>query len=153
MLINSKLQTDRKNTRTVADRRRCPTPIISRYTFAGGRRKTVRREQDKKVHVYVDLYSARLLIIVISLLILSCLDAYLTLELIEKGSVIEANPIMAYVLNYGVTPFTVIKFGITAFCLTVLCLFKNVRITRVCLPCAIKIYIAVVAYELYLYTL
>ncbi len=137
--------------RDSVDRRRVPTPIISRFTFYGGQRKAARRDGDKSGHVYVDLYSTRLLIAVMSLLILSCLDAFLTLELIAKGSVVEANPVMAYVMNYGTTPFTVIKFTITAFSLIVLCLFKNVKITRVCLPCAIKMYMVVVAYELYLF--
>jgi hypothetical protein len=140
-----------KSTRALPDRRKDPTPIISRFTFIGGRRKTVRRDTDKKEHIYVDLYSTRLLIAVVFLLILSCLDAFLTLQLIKKGSAVEANPLMAYVLNYGTTPFTVIKFSITAFSLTILCLFKNVKITRLCLPFAIKMYVLVVIYELYLF--
>lgn len=140
-----------KDKRSFTDRRRCPTPIISRYTFYGGRRKTVRRDEDKSINIYVDLYSTRLLIAVMFLLILSCLDAFLTLELIDKGRVIEANPLMAFFLEYGTTPFTVIKFVITAFCLVILCLFKNVRITRLCLPFALKMYLLVVIYELYLF--
>jgi len=139
--------------RDFIDRRKCPTPIISRFTFYGGKRKVVRRVIDKKTHIYVDLYSTRLLVAVLSLLILSCIDAFLTLELIYKGNVIEANPLMAYVLHYGTTPFTIIKFAITAFSLTILCVFKNVKITRVCLPLALKAYCIVVAYEMYLYML
>lgn len=138
--------------RIIKDRRKCPTSIISRYTFYGGKRKTVRRDRDKKGHIYVDLYSTRLLIAVLSLLLLSCLDAYLTLELIGKGQVVEVNPIMAFFLQYGPAPFNLIKFIITACCLTVLCLFKNVRITRICLPIAIKIYLMIVGYEFYLFT-
>jgi hypothetical protein len=137
--------------RVFQDRRRCPTPIISRFTFYGGRRKTVRRAEDKKDHIYVDLYSTRLLVAVLSLLVLSSLDAYLTLELIGKGHAVEANPLMAMLLDYGTTPFTAIKFTITAFALIILCLFKNVKITRVCLPCAIKMYVCVILYELYLF--
>lgn len=138
--------------RIANDRRKCPTPIISRHTFYGGKRKIVRRDRDKKMYIYVDLYSTRLLVAVVALLLLSSLDAYLTLELIGKGQVVEANPVMAFLLQYGPTPFNAIKFIITAGCLTVLCLFKNVRITRICLPLAIKIYLAIVVYELYLFT-
>ncbi|MBI5055872.1 MAG: hypothetical protein HZB61_04575 [Nitrospirae bacterium] len=136
--------------RDSSDRRRCPTPIISRYTFWGGKRKIIRRESDKKNYLFVDLYSTRLLIVILSLLCLSCLDAYLTLVLIEKGKVIEANPIMAHFLEYGFLPFSIIKFVVTALSLIVLCLFKNVNITRIGLPVAIKIYVIVVAYEFYL---
>lgn len=138
--------------RIANDRRRCPTPIISRYTFCRGKRKVVRRDGDRKEHIYVDLYSARLLVAVGLLLFLSCLDAYLTLELIGNGRVIEANPIMAFFLRYGPAQFNIIKFIITACCLIVLCLFKNVRVTRICLPVAIKIYLIIVGYEFYLFT-
>ena len=136
--------------RSGTDRRESPTPIMSRYTFLGGRRKVVRRENDKKGHIYVDLYSARLMAAVVSLLFLSCIDAFMTLELIGQGKVVEANPVMAYVMSFGTMSFTLVKFGITAFSLTVLCLFKNVKITRVCLPIAIKMYVLVVIYEFYL---
>lgn len=133
------------------DRRKCPTPIISKYTFYGGRRKCIRRENEKKVFIYVDLYSTRLLIAIMAILFLNFLDAYLTLELIRNGHAVEANPIMAFILEYGTTPFTVIKFVITAACLIILCLFKNVKVTRMCLPVAIKMYLLVVAYEFYLF--
>lgn len=139
--------------RVSTDRRNRPTPIMSRYTFYGGQRKVIRRGKESKKHIYVDLYSTRLLIAAISLLILSCLDAFLTLELIGNGSVVEANPLMAILLNHSETLFAITKFTITATALTVLVLFKNVKITRICLPCAIKMYILVIAYELYLFTI
>ena len=137
--------------RILKDRRRCPTPAISRYTFSGGRRKIIRRASDKQSNIFVDIFSTRLLMAVILLLILSCLDAFLTLALIEKGRVVEANPLMAFFLNSGVLHFSLIKFLITAVALIVLCLFKNVRITRIALPAVINIYLAVIIYEIYLY--
>lgn len=145
------ISSSKQKNRGFQDRRKCPTPMISRFTFYGGRRKTVRRTEDKKEHIYVDLYSTRLLVAVLSLLLLSSLDAFLTLALIDKGHAVEANPLMAMLLDYGTTPFAVIKFTITAFALIILCVFKNVKITRVCLPCAIKMYVCVVLYELYLF--
>ncbi len=142
---------DGKDERHFSDRRKCPTPIISRYTFHGGKRKTIRRENDKRRHLFVDLYSTRLLIGVMSLLFLSCLDAYLTLTLIEKGNVVEANPFLAFFLDYGTFPFTLVKIIVTAISLVILCLLKNVYIARICLPIAIKIYILVIIYEFYLF--
>lgn len=137
--------------RTISDRRRFPTPVVSRYTVFGGRRKTIRRLEDKKKHLFVDLYSTRLLVAVMVLLVLSCIDASLTLALIDKGKVVEANPLMAFFMDYGIVPFTIIKFAITAFALVILCLFKNVNITRIGLPVAVKIYLAIVGYEVYLF--
>jgi FtsH-binding integral membrane protein len=71
--------------------------------------------------------------------------------LIERGVAVEANPVMASLLNYGVMPFTIVKFVVTAAALIILCLFKNVRITRIGLPIAINIYVLVVIYECYIY--
>jgi hypothetical protein len=142
---------DETKSREYSDRRQTPTPVFSRYSLSGGRRRLVRRLEDKKKHLFVDLYSARLLIAIILLMCLSSLDAYLTLELIERGKVIEANPIMAYFLNIGIMPFTTIKFVVTATALIVLCVFKNVPVTRISLPVAIKIYMGVIAYECYLF--
>jgi hypothetical protein len=137
--------------RAVSDRRRGPTPIIGKYTLWGGRRKKARREGDKNSHIFVDLYSTRLFVAVLFLLSLSCLDAFLTLELINKGVVYEANPVMAFFLDQGVFQFSLIKFVITSLSLIIMCLLKNVKITRICLPVIIKIYLIVVFYELYLY--
>ncbi len=142
-----------RDNRICADRRGAPTPIFSRYTFWGGQRKTIRRGTDEKKHLFVDIYSARLLIAVLSLIFLSCFDGFLTLFLIEKGSVIEANPVMAYFMDYGALSFTLIKFSITALALTVMVIFKNLKITKYCLSLAISVYIAIIIYELYLYSL
>jgi len=139
--------------RGLSDRRHRPTPVISRFTFGSGRRKTVRRAAEKRSHLFVDLYSARLLVLVATIITLSCIDAYLTLILVEKGKVIEANPLMATLLSYGVFPFIFVKFIVTASALLVLCLFKNARITRISLPLALKIYLCVIVYEVYLYLL
>jgi hypothetical protein len=92
-------------------------------------------------------------VIVVAILILSCIDAALTLALIDRGIVREANPFMASVLDYGVLPFTLIKFGLTAFALIILCIFKNAKLARIGIPVAIELYIAVVLYESYLYFL
>ncbi len=139
------------NSRDRIDRRKVPTPIISRYTLYGGRRKIIRRNYEKGKHIFVDLYSTRLFIAVLALLLLSGFDAYMTLTLINQGSVYEANPFMAYFLDYGIIHFTVAKLIITISCICILCLFKNVRLTRIGLPVAIKIYILIVAYEFYIF--
>lgn len=136
-----------------ADRRHRPTPILSRYTLWGGRRKTVRRAHEKRSHLFVDLYSTRLLFLVVTIIVLSCIDGYLTLLLIEKGKVVEANPVMAALLSYGIFSFLFVKYIVTAVALCVLCLLKNARITRISLPLALKLYLCVIIYEIYLYFL
>jgi hypothetical protein len=51
-----------KDKRFHFDRRRRTTPLISRYTFTGGRRRTVRRITDRGRHLLVDFYSPRLMV-------------------------------------------------------------------------------------------
>ena len=137
---------------TYPERRNCPTPIFSMYTLFGGRRKTI-REKDRKKHIFVDLYSTRLLMAIIFLLCLSYLDAFFTLSLIERGIVKEINPIMAHLLGYGDMLFVLVKFIITALLITLLTICKNVKITRFSLPFAINTYIVVILYELCLFLL
>ncbi len=140
-----------KNSRNQSDRRETPTPIFSRFTLYGGQRKIIRRDLDRGKHLFVDLYSTRLFIAVLALLLLSGFDAYMTLTLIKRGGVYEANPFMAYFLEHGIVHFTVAKLFITIGSLCILCLFKNVWLTRIGLPVAIKIYVVIIAYEFYLY--
>ena len=146
-----KTTTSTKDSRNQSDRRSTPTPVISRYTLQGGQRKTVRRDYEKGKHLFVDLYSTRLFIAVLVLLLLSCFDAYMTLTLIDRGSVYEANPLMAYFLDYGIMHFTAAKLIMTITAICILCLFKNVRLTRIGLPLAINIYLLIVAYEFYIF--
>jgi len=146
-----KTTTITKDSRNHSDRRKTPTPIISKYTFRGGQRKIVRRDYEKGKHLFVDLYSTRLFVAVLVLLLLSCFDAYMTLTLIDQGSVYEANPIMAYFLDHGILHFTAAKLIITITSICILCLFKNVRLTRIGLPVAINLYVLIVAYEIYIF--
>jgi len=136
--------------RILSDRRKRPTPIISRYTFFGGRRKTVRRETDKRRYLFVDLYSPLLLTGILALLLFCYADTYLTLTLIRHGIAAEANPFMALHLENGILSFILNKFFITAISITIICLFKNVYIARIALPFSLIVYLSVVAYEFYL---
>lgn len=150
------------------DRRRTPTPAISKYTFIGGRRKTLRRKYDEGRYLFVDQYSTWLFAALMMLLVLNFLDAWLTIILIDKGKAIEVNPVMAFYLERGIVPFIITKFLLTAMFSTIFCLFhnyyvssfcltkrtyKNVYITRMSLPLVIKLYLLVVIYELYLFVI
>ena len=134
--------------RIIPDRRKRPTPFISRYSFIGGRRKTIRREEDKKKHVFVDLYSTRLFIIVIILSALSIIDSYFTLSLIKGNLAVEINPIMAFFLDQGSTPFVLTKYLFTTIPLFILCICKNRPATRVLVVLTVCLYLFVIMHEL-----
>ena len=134
--------------RSSGDRRRRPTPIISRYTFFRGRRKTVRRNADRTRHIFVDQYGPGLLVVFIAILLLSLIDATMTLHLIDEGIVEEANPVMAYFLRYGSLSFFLAKCALTMFAIAILCVLKNVRIVRhIVIPVTIVMYLAIIFYE------
>ena len=133
-----------------SDRRKCPTPMFSRYSFYGGQRKDIRRGEDRKRHRYVDIYSPGLFSILLSILIVSCVDAYLTLLMIEKKIVTEGNPVMAFYLGFGTLPFFAVKYSLTAIPVIILCILKNSSISKIGLLSAMVIYLVVVLYELHI---
>jgi len=144
-MLNSADETKR---RKILDRRKSPTPFISRYSFLGGHRKIVRREEDSKRYAFVDLYSPRLFIILLVLSTLSIVDSYFTLTLIKENLAVEINPIMAFFLERGSTPFVLFKYLITTIPLFILCICKNRPITRVLVVFIVFIYLFIIMHEL-----
>lgn len=130
------------------DRRVKPTPLLSRYTITRGRRRSVRRTSDKRRHIFVDMYDTRLFIAIFALLIMNVLDGFLTLLLINENLVVEANPFMAFCLDYGHVPFFWVKYLLMAFSLLVFCIFKGFRFSNISLGFGILIYASVLIYEL-----
>lgn len=144
-MLNSAGKTTR---RKIPDRRKSTTPFISRYSFLGGHRKIVRRDEDKKKYAFVDLYSPRLFIILLVLSALSIVDSYFTLSLIKENLAAEINPIMAFFLERGSTPFVLSKYLITTIPLFILCICKNRPTTRVLVVFTVFIYLFIIMHEL-----
>ena len=137
-----------KDRRILVDRRKQTTAFLSRYTFFGGQRRRARREADKEEHAFVDHYGLRLFFItLLFLLILSILDAYLTLGLVKATNATEVNPIMALYLEQGSVIFFLEKFLFTSVAVFIFCVFNHFSITRISLAVAIILYLGVVFYE------
>jgi hypothetical protein len=135
-----------REARLPCDRRRSAS--INRYTFFGGRRRRIRRRDDRGKPLFVDLYSTRFFMALLLLLVLSVADGFLTLALMRADLVSEANPVMAFFLGFGITPFMSVKLLLTGLALFVFCILKNVSVVRFGFSSAIILYLAVVAYEL-----
>ena len=82
------------------DRRRQPTPMLSRRSFFGGRRSGERRGALSTEGLYVDRYPAWLFLLLMSLFALNLIDATYTLLQIANGAV-ELNPVAAGLLDLG----------------------------------------------------
>jgi hypothetical protein len=137
-----------KPDRRVSDRRRRATPMLSWYTFRGGRRIGDRRGGGDGQ--YVDRYSAGLAVSLVAIGLLCALDAVFTLLYIQKDGQ-EANPIMkALIDSAGPTTFVVLKCVVTNVGLAVLCVHKNFRLVKPMIGTLLFVYSALFMYHIYL---
>ena len=104
--------------------RRTPRFPKLKYLLFAGRRASVRREEDWHGTFYFDRYSSNIFAAIVLILLLSVLDALLTLYLIDHGST-ELNPVMSYFLKYGPFVFMGAKYFLTCMGVVILLLFRN----------------------------
>ena len=131
------------------DRRRAPTPRLSRWSFVGGRRATVRRS-DEREGSFVDRYSLRLWMLILWVALMNVADSYFTLVHLQAGG-IELNPIADRLLEAGRVRFVLLKSLLIGLALTVLCIHKNFFLARVGLWLAAGTYTALCLYHLSLF--
>ncbi len=132
--------------RKCRDRRRNPTPVLSKYTFVGGRRRN-RRQDDKYYNYYVDVIDHKLAKIVVLIFSLSTLDALLTLILLNRGAS-ELNPIIGYYLNLGNSYFFTFKLALTGLGLLTLLVHQNFVLVKKIIEGLCGFYLLLVTYQL-----
>jgi hypothetical protein len=121
----------------------------------GGRRETIRRQEDKRRIFYVDHYSPWLFFIIVSILFLCVIDALLTLFLLNHGAY-ETNPVMVFFLKFGPLTFFISKYLLTIVPVICLLMFRNtvVRVIKISARSVLYVilvfYLAVFGWELYL---
>lgn len=126
-----------------------------KYLLFNGRRERSRRDEDSGKAFIFDRYNQKFFLAITAILILSVLDAVLTLIVIQRGAK-ELNPVMAYFLEHGTSTFIVAKYILTSVGVLILLIFKNVFLTRLKIythslfPCVIFVFITVIAWELFL---
>jgi hypothetical protein len=126
-----------------------------KYLLFSGKRAQARRKEDIHRTFYFDRYSSNLFAAIVAILILSVLDALLTLYLIDHGST-ELNPVMAYFIEYGPFVFMGAKYFLTCTGVIILLLFRNVlrkrsvTHTQHLFSYIIIAFSTVIAWELYL---
>ena len=121
-------QITQNDQRTEKDRRKNPASPSS-ICLLGGRRKHVRRVEDAKRGYYVDLYSTRSVFIISTILVMSIIDGYLTLSLVEQGAM-EANPIMRFYLQVNTPLFLCVKYAVSYMSVFLLLIHKNFYIFK-----------------------
>jgi hypothetical protein len=126
-----------------------------RWFLKTGRRRHVRRQADRRRLHMLDYYPPKLFLVLVVVLLLSIIDALLTLWLVDNGAV-EINPVMAYYLKLGPNIFMATKYMITVCVVTigVLLNYSCVRFTRFNFGQILHVFagcfVMVVAWELFL---
>ena len=125
--------------------------MLSRYSFLGGRRAKGRRV-DETENVYVDVYSPRLVLLLLLFFALTVLDSVSTLIYLGKGGQ-ELNPIAQWLIDRGSLFFVVAKGVVSGRCLLFVMLHKTFRPARVALGIGFAFYFALAGYHLVLQVL
>ena len=134
--------------RAAKDRRKRPTPALSRHTFLG-RRKNLRRKSDREKGGYVDRYSSALFALLVLIIGLNILDALFTMTILDLAGW-ETNPVVRSVIQLHGENFWIWKFALVSFCLVLLCLHSRFRFVRGMIIFLSSIYLVVVLYQLFL---
>ena len=140
--------------RALRERRRRTWYSLLLGNFTPRRRDPRRR--DESHFAAVDWHDRRGLVVASAILVLSGLDAVLTLALLERGAT-EANPLMAMLVSHGDAHFAAWKLALTAAGVVMLTLvarlraFGNLPVSLV-LYAVLGVYGALIAYECWLFT-
>lgn len=122
--------------------------VAAAYTRS--RRRSQRRDADA-VPIFVDWHHPWLFFLATGTMLLSTMDAFFTLLLIERGA-IELNPVMALALEYGHGVFAASKMFLTAFPILMLVYLSRTRFfnffrTGLILTTAFSVYACLVCYQ------
>lgn len=122
--------------RRVGDRRDAPTRPWTSF-FTPQRRARGRRAED--VRSYVDRYTRRDVLLVMSIFLLNVGDAFFTMLWLSRGGR-EANPVMDFFLDIGPWAFLAQKCLVVGFWLLILLVHKNFRFARIGLYASLVVY-------------
>jgi hypothetical protein len=153
---------DAEETRNPANRRsrsdrRCGRRLSWHHFFFGGKRRQLRRKEDKHALNFVDEYSPALMGCIVAILVLSILDGFMTLYLLEHD-MYEVNPIMSLCLSMGPWFFLYSKFLLTCFGAMCLLVVNNSEVfndrirVRDIFPAVLLLYFLVIAWHSFLYS-
>jgi len=120
------------------------------FGFMRSRRHEFRREDETDV-LFLDRHHPWLFILSVGVMLMSCLDAFMTLRLLDRGMV-EANPVMAAILEQGVGAFAATKLLMTAVGVLALVFLARARFmnrvrTGLFLTLFFSMYACLVCYE------
>lgn len=140
---------DRNFVKVRTDRRAEPTPRLSIYSVAGGRRRNAQRASEQEGS-FVDSYSAWVFLWILWVAAMNVGDSFFTIVHLQAGGV-EVNPVAAAMLKTGRFGFVFLKAAVISAALIVLTVHKNFSLARVGLWVSTIAYTALVIYHLTLF--
>jgi hypothetical protein len=135
--------------RAEADRRTVGWRTVF-FGFIRSRRHKSRRDAEPEI-LFIDWHHPWLFFLSVGIMLMSCLDAFMTLQLIERGMV-EVNPVMAAIMEQGTGAFAATKLfmtgtGILALVFLAKARFMNRVRTGLFLTIFFSFYACLVCYE------
>ena len=120
------------------------------YGFLRSRRHNHRRDMDAEI-LFLDWHHPWLFFLAVGIMIFSCLDAFMTLQLLDRG-MYEANPVMRAIMGHGTTAFAVSKMLLTGTSILILVFLAKARFlnrfrTGLFLTIAFSFYACLICYE------
>ncbi len=88
------------------------------YGFFRSRRRAKRRDSEAEP-LFTDYHHPWLFFLAIGIMLMSCADAFFTLQLLDRGA-IEINPVMALVIGHSTATFAVSKMVLTSVAILML---------------------------------
>ncbi len=113
--------------------------------FSPGRRRGFRRAGEER-NAYVDRPSGRVAAWAIAIVLLSALDAMLTLAHVRSGGA-EAMPTMRFALGFGEVAFAMSKMLITGAGVVFLVLHENFAFARIGFRLLLSCYVVLIVYH------
>jgi hypothetical protein len=135
--------------RALVDRRAFSWQTVF-YGFCLSRRHASRRDDEGDI-LFIDKHHPWLFFLAVGTMLMSCMDAFMTLQLIERGMV-EVNPVMAAMLGQGTGTFAASKMVMTGTSILALVFLAKARFlnrfrTGVFLTVVFSFYACLVCYE------
>ena len=120
------------------------------FGFVRSRRRDTRRDNED-APLYTDWHHPWLFFLATGIMLLSCMDAFFTLQLIDRGA-IEINPAMAVMIGQGTLAFAATKMLLTGLGILVLVFLSQTRMfnlmrTGLVLTAFFAFYACLVCYE------
>ncbi|PIE22097.1 MAG: hypothetical protein CSA62_14065 [Planctomycetota bacterium] len=134
--------------RSGLDRRRRATPMFSRYTFFGGRRRSARRSTEASG--FVDAYGQLLFLVMVLIVALNALDAYFTMLYLGLGGE-ELNPLAQLLIDIGPVAFIGAKTIGIGICVAFLTMVKNFKGAKLGIGIVLAVYLLLLAWHFFLW--